>query len=81
MNGSIMMKVFLVLPAIAFTDFIILTLFGCISGALGFGNDFFCGYYCFISRGLLIVSALLFIYLILPDIKKILARKNYGPTS
>ena len=72
---SLIIKFLLILPLIILIDYILMVILGCSTCLFEFGNDFYCGTYCIIGKILLGVSALFFIYLIYPDIKK-LFRKN-----
>jgi hypothetical protein len=76
MKTSIIAKVFLILPLILITDYVLMVVLGCTSCLFGFGNDFYCGTYCFIGKGILLLSALLFISLIYPDLKMLIKHKK-----
>jgi hypothetical protein len=67
MKTEILSKVLLVLPTILFIDFLLMTLLGCLTSQLGFGEDFYCGLYCVIGKGILLLSGLIFVYLLLPE--------------
>jgi hypothetical protein len=60
----------LILPAILFADFLFMTLLGCVTNQLGCGEEFYCGLYCVIGKGILLLSVLIFVYLLLPDAVK-----------
>jgi len=82
MKTQIFLKVFLVLPLIIFVDWILMALLGCASCLFGFGNSFYCGPYCIIGKGILLLSAVFFIiYLLSPEIKKAINHKKHAPTS
>ncbi len=77
MKTEIPSKVLLLLPAILFIDFLFMTLLGCLTSLVGFKDDFYCGLYCVIGKGILLLSALIFVYLVLPDsIKNRISHKN-----
>jgi hypothetical protein len=76
MKASIIAKVFLILPLILITDYVLMVVLGCTSCLFGLGNDFYCGTYCFIGKGILLLSALLFIFLIYPDLKMLIKHKK-----
>jgi hypothetical protein len=76
MKTSLLFKVLLGLPIIILVDYIIMALIGCASCLFNLGNDFYCGPYCFIGKGILLLSAGLFIYMILPEIKELIKHKN-----
>jgi len=67
MKTEILSKVLLLLPTILFVDFLLMTLLGCLTNQLGFGEDFYCGLFCDIGKGILLLSALIFVYLLLPE--------------
>jgi hypothetical protein len=81
MKNSLLLKVVLILPLIAFVDFVALTAFGCVSAMAGATNSYFCGPYCLVSKVFLVVSGLFFVYLILTDITKRHLKKIDGQTS
>jgi len=82
MKTQIFLKVFLVLPLIVFVDWILMALLGCASCLFGFGNSFYCGPYCIIGKGILLLSAVFFIiYLLSPEIKKAINHKKHAPAS
>lgn len=70
MKTEILPKVLLLLPAIVFADFLFMTLLGCLTNLLGFEDDFYCGLYCVIGKGILLLSALIFVYLLLSKTNK-----------
>jgi len=77
MKTSIIAKVFLILPVILIIDYVLMIIIGCVACKFGFGNDFYCGAYCFIGISILLLSAGLFILLIFPDLKLLIKhRKN-----
>ena len=67
MKTEILSKVLLLLPTILFVDFLLMTLLGCLTNQLGCGEDFYCGLYCVIGKGILLLSVLIFVYLLLPE--------------
>ncbi len=70
MKTRIFVKVFLVLPLIIFVDYVLMVLLGCASCLFGFGDSFYCGSYCLIGKGILLLSAVFFIYLLVTDFKQ-----------
>ncbi|MDO9255090.1 MAG: hypothetical protein Q7U54_06220 [Bacteroidales bacterium] len=80
MKTSILIKVLLGLPLILFVDWVLMTIFGCGAIFMGAGNDFYCGIYCFIGKGILLLSAVLFLSLFLPEIKQFIDHKKHAPT-
>jgi predicted tellurium resistance membrane protein TerC len=81
MKNSLLLKFLIVLPLIVFIDFVVLTAFGCFSAMAGATDSYFCGPYCLVSKVLLAVSGLFFVYLILTDIMKKHPSKLDGQTS
>jgi len=80
MKTSILIKVLLSLPLILFLDWVLMTVFGCGAIIMGAGNDFYCGIYCIIGKGVLLLSAVLFLSLFLPEIKQYIDHKKHAPT-
>ncbi len=77
MKTEILSKALLLLPAILFADFLFMTLLGCLTNRLGCGEEFYCGLYCVIGKGILLLSAIIFVYLLLQDsIKNRFFNKN-----
>jgi hypothetical protein len=77
MKTLIILKVFLILPALLFVDYVLMVIIGCATCLLGFGNDFYCGPYCIFGKIILALSAVLYGAIILPDIAKFFKlRKN-----
>lgn len=77
MKATILIKMFLVLPLILFTDYILIAIFGCSTCLFGLGNEFYCGPFCLVGKIIIVLSLVFFGYLIAPDIKKLLkSRKN-----
>jgi len=81
MKKSILIKVVLGLPLILFADWVLMTIFGCGALTMGAENDFYCGTYCLIGKGVLLLSAILFLSLFLPEIKQFLGHKKHAPTN
>ncbi len=67
MKASLLIKLGFVLPLILLVDYIIIAAIGCTSCLLGMGDAFFCGAFCVIGKIVLILSALIFSYLIYPE--------------
>jgi hypothetical protein len=81
MKTTLLIKVLLGLPLILIVDWVLMTVFGCGASFMGAGNDFFCGTYCLIGKGVLLLSAVLFLSLFVPEIKKFLIHKKNAETS
>jgi hypothetical protein len=80
MKTTSLIKLLVGLPLILFVDWVGMTVFGCGASLMGAGNDFYCGTYCFIGKGLLLLSAVLFLSLFLPEIKQFIYHKKHAPT-
>ena len=70
MRTSILIKVFLVLPLILSADYLLMALLGCSTCLFGFSDNFYCGPFCITGKIILVLSMVLFGYLICRDIKK-----------
>jgi hypothetical protein len=81
MVTKLAIKFLVVLPLVAFADYLVMALMGCTGCWLGLGDDFTCGTFCLIGKIILVLSGIFFLYLIFPDIKMILKGKFYGKTS
>jgi hypothetical protein len=71
MKTRILIKMILLLSLITFFDFVLMILLGIASSNIGLSDSFFCGPYCFIGKGVLFLSAVLFISLLLFELRKI----------
>jgi len=81
MKVSLMKNFLIVLPVILFVDFFLMVLLGCASCLFGFGDNFYCGGYCLIGKLILLLSAILFGYLVYPDIRHLFkSGKNASAT-
>jgi hypothetical protein len=69
------------MPLILLFDWILMTVLGCMASLMGAGNVFYCGAYCFIGKGVLILSAVLFLSLFLPEIKHFNHHKKHATTN
>lgn len=76
MKTRILIKMIVLLPLIIFVDYVLMVLLGCASSIIGCGDSFYCGPYCFMGKGILLLSAVLFISLLLPDIRKLITHKT-----
>jgi hypothetical protein len=81
MTASIIAKVFLILPLILLIDYVLMIVLGCTSCRIGLGEDFYCGTYCLIGKGILLLSAGVFIFLIFPDLKLLIKHKKNVQTN
>lgn len=80
MKTSFIMKLALGLPLVLFADWVLMTLFGCGAGYFGAGNDFYCGTYCLIGKGILLLSLVLIVLMFVPEIKQLLNLKRNAAT-
>jgi hypothetical protein len=71
MKTQIIIKVLFLFPILLFIDYVTMALIGCTTSLFGLGNDFYCGPYCLIGKIIIGTSAILFFFLIFPDIKTI----------
>jgi hypothetical protein len=76
MKAQLVVKVFVIFPVLVLFDYVFMILLGCTSCLLGFGNDFYCGPYCLIGKIITGLTAVLFFFLIFPNIKAIF--KTHG---
>jgi len=76
MKASIMVKMLLILPLILLFDYVLMVILGCSTCLFGFGTDFYCGAYCLLGKIILALSAAFFIFLISPDIRKLIKSKS-----
>jgi hypothetical protein len=76
MKASLLVKFGLILPLLLLADYVVMVLIGCSSCLFGVGEDFNCNSYCIAGKILLLVSAVFFIYLILPDLKKLVKHEE-----
>ena len=71
MKNRLVIKICFTLPILLFVNYVLMALLGCIACFLGLGNDFYCGPYCSIGKIIFGLTAVLFFFLIFPDIKEI----------
>ena len=76
MKTPILIKIFFVLPFIIFVDYVLMAVLGCTTSLFGSGEEFYCTSFCLAGKIILALSAILFGYLIFPDIKAILKVKK-----
>lgn len=78
LKASFLIKLFLVLPLLIFADYVIMAILGCTTCLFGLGNEFFCGPFCIAGKIILVLTAVLFGYLIYPDIRGMIKAKENG---
>jgi energy-coupling factor transporter transmembrane protein EcfT len=76
MKSQLIIKVLFIFPVVVLIDYVFMILLGCTSCLLGLGNDFYCGPYCLIGKIIAGLTALLFFFLIFPNLKAIF--KTHG---
>ena len=81
MKTSLVFKLFFLLSFMLFIDYVSMIAIGCSCSIFGLSNDFFCGPYCLIGKIVIGLSALLFGYLIYPDIAQLFKSSNNAKTS
>ncbi len=76
MKTTLLLKVVIGLPIVIFADYLLMAILGCVSCLLGFGDDYFCNSYCLLGKGLLLLSAVLYGWVLFPEIKKLFQAKS-----
>jgi len=71
MKTTFLLKLFIGLPLLIFIDYLLMAILGCVSCLFGFGESYFCGPYCLLGKGLLLLSAILFCWYLYPDVKRL----------
>jgi len=80
MKTSILLKACFLIPLLLFVDYVIMIVIGCTTCLFGFGDDFYCGTYCIVGKIVLTASAILFLFLIFPDIKELFKKITNATT-
>jgi putative Mn2+ efflux pump MntP len=80
METKLAFKFLVVLPLILFIDYLIMVLFGCTSCFFSSEDSYICGTYCIIGKIILVISGLIFIMVIFPDLKKLFEVRKNGKT-
>jgi hypothetical protein len=78
MKTKLLLKISFGLPLLIFIDYLLMAALGCTACLFGFGDAWFCGPYCFLGKGLLLLSAILFILYIYPDVRNIFRERAAG---
>ena len=78
MKSILLIKVLIVLPIIMFVNCILMAILGCTSCLLAMGENFYCGQYCLIGKIVLVMSGILFLYIISPELKKLFKTSKNG---
>jgi hypothetical protein len=69
MKTMLILKLVIGLPLVIFVDYVLLAILGCVTCLFGFGDDYYCGSYCQLGKGLLLLSAVLYGWYLFPEIK------------
>ncbi len=74
MNGmkTLLLKSVFLLAAFVMIDYLIMIIVGCVSGIIGFSADYYECTFCEIGKTLLLISSIVFIAIIAPDIKSVI---------
>jgi len=78
MKTKLLLKIGFGLPLLIFVDYLLMAVLGCTACLFGFGDAWFCGPYCFLGKGLLLLSAILFILYIYPDVRNAFRKRASG---
>ena len=81
MKTSLLIKMVVVLPLLVFADYLIMTVLGCTTCLLGFGDDFYCGPFCFVGKLILGLSVVFFLFLIFQDLKTVYKTRKNGSST
>jgi len=76
MKTPLLLKILIGLPVLLFVDYLLMAILGCTSCLFGLGDTYFCGPYCLLGKGLLLLSAALFCWYLYSDIKKLFQSKR-----
>lgn len=71
MKTTLILKLVIGLPLVIFIDYLLMAILGCVTCLLGFGDDYYCGSYCLLGKGLLLLSAVLYGWYLFPEIRKL----------
>jgi hypothetical protein len=78
MKSKLFLKLCIGLPLVFFIDYILMAILGCTSCLFGVGESFYCGSYCLLGKGLLLLSAVLLGLYLYPDIRKLFYTKSHA---
>jgi hypothetical protein len=76
MKTTLFFKIAIGLPIVILIDYLLMAILGCVSCLIGFGDDYFCGSYCLLGKGILLVSAVLYGVFLYPEIRKLFLTKE-----
>ncbi len=75
---TIALKSLFLLPLIFIVDYIVMILIGCVSCYFGVATDFYECSFCTIGKFVLLISAIAFIGVLIPDIKSLFKKPKVG---
>jgi hypothetical protein len=78
MKNRLFWKVIIVLPLLMFVDYLFMALLGCTTCLFGLEEDYYCGNYCLIGKIIILLSAIVFIRIIYPDLKGLFKPQENG---
>jgi hypothetical protein len=76
MKSKLLLKILIGLPLVTFIDYVLMAILGCTSCLFGVGESYYCGSYCLLGKGLLLLSAVLFGWYLYPDIRNLFHAKS-----
>jgi len=80
MKSQLAIKAFFIFPILVLLDYIFMILLGATAYQFGLGNDFYCGPYCLIGKIIGGLTAVLFFFLIFPNIRAIIKTHKNAPS-
>lgn len=76
MRTKLIIKLAVMLPLMIFVYYILMSALGCISYIFGASDNFFCGPYCLVGKIFALLTLIIFLYLIFPEIKSLIVKKH-----
>jgi hypothetical protein len=76
MKTTLFLKLVIGLPLVIFVDYLLMAILGCVTCLLGFGDDYYCGSYCLVGKGILLSSAVLYGWYLFPEIRSLIHSKR-----
>jgi hypothetical protein len=80
MKTKLLLKIGFGLPLLIFADYLLMAFLGCAACLFGIGDAWYCGPYCFLGKGLLLLTAILFVLYIYPDVRNVFRERAAGRT-
>lgn len=78
MKTTLFLKIVIGLPLVIFLDYLLMAILGCVSCLFGFGESYFCGSYCLLGKGILLLSVILFCWFLYPDAKRLFNIRKFS---